>query len=281
VGLDRLGGVDNFGSDGSGVSSGGIDRGERAVTGSRERGYARVGRSVDGRARPMEDNSNHSRYTKNAESDAVEDAFGSSSDQFGSEGEQDDEAPERPPRRYLALPEPRSDETGGELFVRALYAEHADFLLSFVLRLTGGDRHWAEDVLQETMLRAWRHADQLLEGVHRSLLPWLTTVARRIVSNDRRSRRARPQEVDDTMLEVAMVQDETERALQRLVIIKALRGIGLTHREVVVELYLRGRTVEQVAAILNIPPGTVKSRAYYAVRALRAALLDDGVNQDG
>jgi RNA polymerase sigma-70 factor (ECF subfamily) len=169
------------------------------------------------------------------------------------------------------------DGSQADYFVQRLYAEHADFLMAFVLRLTGGDRHWAEDVVQETMVRAWRHAGQLLDGVHRSLLPWLTTVARRIVSNDRRSRRARPQEVDDTMLEVAMVHDDTERALQRILIVDALRRIGPAHRQVVIELYLRGLSVEQVATVLRIPPGTVKSRSYYAMRALRAALNERGV----
>jgi RNA polymerase sigma-70 factor, ECF subfamily len=175
-------------------------------------------------------------------------------------------------------PPQRDGGSRADAFVRELYADHGDFLIAFVLRLTGGDRHWAEDVVQETMVRAWRHAGQLLDGVHRSMLPWLTTVARRIVSNDRRSRRARPHEVDDTMLEVAMVHDDTERALQRIIIVDALRRIGPAHRQVVIELYLRGLSVEQVATVLNIPPGTVKSRSYYAMRALRAALQERGVS---
>jgi RNA polymerase sigma-70 factor, ECF subfamily len=198
----------------------------------------------------------------------------------GSDSSTEDEKPgERPARAYFHLSSTHLDETVGEAFVQALYAEHADFLLAFVLRLTGGDRQWAEDVCQETMLRAWRHASQLLDGVQRSLLPWLTTVARRIVSNDRRSRRARPHEVDDELLDLVSVHDETDHSLQRMVIVQALHKIGRAHREVVVELYLRGRTIEQVADLLEIPCGTVKSRSYYAVRALRAALESEGVSR--
>ena len=80
--------------------------------------------------------------------------------------------------------------------VRALYAEHAGPLLGYVLRLTGGDRHRAEDVVQETMLRAWRHPEAA-KPAHGSLRPWLITVARNIVIDHARARKARPAEVGE------------------------------------------------------------------------------------
>jgi RNA polymerase sigma-70 factor (ECF subfamily) len=251
-----------------------------------QRGLAGALRPVDRQAGAVNGNGRRDRSMP-ATGDRAATATSDGSGEFGttSDAEADATAEQppggRPPRAYFRLAALGVDDTVREEFVQALYAEHTDFLMSFVLRLTGGDRQWAEDVLQETMLRAWRHAGQLLDGVQRSLLPWLTTVARRIVSNDRRSRRARPHEVDDVMLEAVMVEDETDRALQRMIILRALHGIGRVHREVVVELYLRGRTVEQVAAMLDVPRGTVKSRSYYAMRALRAALEKEGVSRTG
>src|SRR4051812_3433225 len=80
-------------------------------------------------------------------------------------------------------------ETGDDLVIAELYHAYHRPLLSFVLRLVGGDRSWAEDVVQETMIRAWNSIDRLdVDGD--SLMPWLATVARRIVIDDRRRRAA-------------------------------------------------------------------------------------------
>ena len=93
-----------------------------------------------------------------------------------------------------------------QVIVTELYRVYGRPLLSFVLRLTGGDRHWAEDVVQETMIRAWRSAHQLDENAA-SLLPWLATVARRIVIDDQRRKNARPQEAGEGPLENMRVPD--------------------------------------------------------------------------
>lgn len=163
-------------------------------------------------------------------------------------------------------------------FARALYAEYSGILLAVVLRLTGGDRQWAEDVVQETLLRAWRNAEGLVQHESRSLMPWLATVARRIVINDHwRGRGTRPHGVDDALPTMFAVPDDTERTLQRIVIEEALAVLSPAHRQVIVEVYLRGRTVEEVARMIGIPSGTVKSRTFYAMRVMRAALQSRGV----
>ncbi|MEV5751189.1 sigma-70 family RNA polymerase sigma factor [Actinoallomurus sp. NPDC052308] len=157
-----------------------------------------------------------------------------------------------------------------------LYEEYHDPLLAFVIRHTGGDRQWAEDIVQETMIRAWRSLDQL-DAEAASLMPWLATVARRIVIDERRRRGARPQEAGEGPLEKLQTPDGMEDLLRGVVVSEALKALSPAHREVLTETVLRDRTVNEAAEVLGIPVGTVKSRVYYALRALRVVLEEMGV----
>src|SRR4051812_2829460 len=107
--------------------------------------------------------------------------------------------------------------------------------------------------------------------------PWLCTVARNIAVDAHRSRQARPPEVGPDALAVVAVPDDADRVLESWIIGDALRALSPEHRDVIVETYFRGKSVAEAAASLRIPAGTVKSRTYYALRALRLALTERGV----
>lgn len=164
--------------------------------------------------------------------------------------------------------------TADERLLRALYDEHGGPLLGYVLRLTGGDRQQAEDVVQETLLRAWRHPDAL---VGRPVRPWLFTVARNLVVDAHRARQARPAETGEDILALLPGTDDIDRALESWTVAEALADLSPQHRAVILETYYRGRSVAEAAQVLGVPPGTVKSRTYYALRALKLALEERGL----
>jgi RNA polymerase sigma-70 factor (ECF subfamily) len=166
--------------------------------------------------------------------------------------------------------------TRQERGLRALFDAHAAVLLAYALRLTGGDRARAEDIVQETLVRAWRNIDRLDED-ERPVRPWLFTVAQHLAVDAHRARRARPVEVGADVLAGVPGLDDVEAALDRVVVADALRSLSREHRAVIVETYYRGRSVAEAAEVLGIPPGTVKSRCYYALRALKLALAERGV----
>jgi RNA polymerase sigma-70 factor, ECF subfamily len=162
-----------------------------------------------------------------------------------------------------------------EQLVRTLYAEHATALWSFVVPLVGGDRVRAQDVVQETMLRAWRHPE-VLDRATGSVRPWLFTVARNIVVDEWRRHRTDRDVPLDAGAEAAE-DDRTDAVLDTWIVGEALSQLSVDHRAVLEQCYYQGRTTADAARVLGIPEGTVKSRAHYALRALRLALQEMGV----
>ncbi|GAB2467316.1 sigma-70 family RNA polymerase sigma factor [Jatrophihabitans fulvus] len=161
--------------------------------------------------------------------------------------------------------------TNGAL-LRALHDEHGPALWSYVVGLTNGDRDRAQDVVQETFLRAWRNPSVLTRPSPRA---WLFTVAKRIVIDEWRSSRHRRERVTDTVPEQP-VPDATDHAVDRHVVLAALRTLSPEHRAVLHETYFRGASVSEASRALGVAPGTVKSRTHYALRALRVALDELG-----
>jgi RNA polymerase sigma-70 factor (ECF subfamily) len=163
-----------------------------------------------------------------------------------------------------------------DALVRRLYAQDSGALLHFVTDLCAGDRHRAEDIVQETMLRAWRNAPALAGSGRASLRPWLFTVARRLAIDAHRLRSARATEVSSVPLEALPTgEDPIATMLTREVVLTALAKLSPVHREVLVYVHYLGMSVAQTAEALGVPTGTVKSRTYYALSSLRALLAGD------
>ena len=163
--------------------------------------------------------------------------------------------------------------------MKALYDEHAGALWRYALRLTG-DASRAEDVVQETLLRAWRHPE-VMGDTERPPRAWLFTVARNIIIDEQRSPRVRKSggSLEESGAPEQSAPDQVDSALDRMLIADAMAQMSAEHRAVVERSYYRGWTTAQIAADLDIAEGTVKSRLHYAVRALRLTLQEMGVTR--
>jgi RNA polymerase sigma-70 factor (ECF subfamily) len=163
--------------------------------------------------------------------------------------------------------------------MRMLYNEHAAVLWRYAVRLTG-DPARAEDIVQETLLRAWQHPE-VTEDRGKSPRAWLFTVARNMIIDERRSARFRNESLNPQLERTydRAGPDEVDPALDRLLLGAALAQLCPAHRAVIQRSYYQGWTTARIAADLDIPEGTVKSRLHYALRALRLSLQEMGVSQ--
>lgn len=160
-------------------------------------------------------------------------------------------------------------------FLEHLYDQYGPPLLRYATRLLDGDWHKAEDIFQEAAARAWKHA-RFLGTRSEHIRPWLFTVVKNLVIDHHRARRTRPLELMPAE-ELDAVRDGTDSALTSHVVLEALRELNEQQRTVIQLMYYLECSVAQAAEHLGIPPGTVKSRAFYAMRALRRTLEERGV----
>ncbi|WP_082516544.1 sigma-70 family RNA polymerase sigma factor [Microbacterium sp. Leaf436] len=158
----------------------------------------------------------------------------------------------------------------------ALYDAHAVPVWRYVVSLTG-DHAGADDVVQETLLRAWR-TPRVMNDEPATLRSWMYTVARNLVIDEARSARRRHELPVDELPETVR-DDDTDAMFDAFLVEEALATLTPDHRAVIVSAYYGGRSVAQAAEELGIPAGTVKSRLHYAVRALRLALQERGVTR--
>jgi RNA polymerase sigma-70 factor, ECF subfamily len=178
-----------------------------------------------------------------------------------------------PRARLRVVPPPGAREDADE-FISAVYTDNGPFVLSYVTGLLK-DRYLAEDVVQETMVQAWRHCAEFSEEKG-SVRSWLIKVAHNIAIDKIRMRRARPAEVPEDAAQEAAVEDHADAVVTAVQVRQALDRLSPGHRDVIEQIYLHGRTMREAAARLGIPEGTAFSRTYYARRMLRAQLGEPG-----
>jgi RNA polymerase sigma-70 factor (ECF subfamily) len=164
-----------------------------------------------------------------------------------------------------------ADALISEAGVREAYAAHGGELYGFAVRSLR-DPGLAEEAVQETFIRAWRAGDRFDPELG-SLRTWLFAILRNVVIDLGRARSARPEVLDEAP---EGIEEPLEQALLAWQVEEALRRIGTSHRQVIVESYFRGRPYAELAAELGVPEGTIKSRVYYGLRALRNALEELG-----
>ncbi|HET7398203.1 MAG TPA: sigma-70 family RNA polymerase sigma factor [Intrasporangium sp.] len=156
--------------------------------------------------------------------------------------------------------------------VAQIYLEHAPMLRRVVWRATG-DAGRVEDIVQETILRVWRKAPDT-----DNLRAYLIATARHLIVDQHRAAARRPHEVALQDTGVGGTSD-LDQALDQVLVEEALARLQPDHRTIIRCLYYERLTVVESARRLGIPDGTVKSRAFYAVRSLRDILDEMGVTR--
>jgi RNA polymerase sigma-70 factor, ECF subfamily len=155
--------------------------------------------------------------------------------------------------------------------ISEVWKQHGSALMRFALKLTLGDQQRAEDIIQETLVRAWRHPNVMAAGPT-AIRPWLFTVTRHIAIDLWRGRSRGEEPVEDQPTERADPIEYFEQVVTALDVRAALAQLTAEHRQVIVAMYYYGRSVAEISQALSIPAGTVKSRAYYGLRRLRNIL---------
>jgi RNA polymerase sigma-70 factor (ECF subfamily) len=185
-----------------------------------------------------------------------------------------DDAARIPPAMVEARPVLATDDG-----VRAVYAAHGPELYRFALRSLG-DRGLAEEAVQETFVRAWQAASRFDDALG-SLRTWLFAIVRNVVIDLSRARAVRPSLASEgSVVDLTQAEDDLDRVLVAWQVEEALQKLSADHRSALIEVHFKARLYQDVAAELGVPVGTVKSRVYYALKAMRLALEELGWSDD-
>lgn len=160
-----------------------------------------------------------------------------------------------------------------ESWLRVLYGNHGRAIRAVAVRiLVDPDR--AEDVVQETLIRAWQHRANLDDPSRGSVRGWLVTTAHNVAVSMLRARSRRPPEVPESVESESarQVGDHAGPTTDQIVLQEALTMLSDDQRRVIELIYFADWPIKAVAAELGIPEGTVKSRAFTALKNLQRVM---------
>jgi RNA polymerase sigma-70 factor, ECF subfamily len=155
-----------------------------------------------------------------------------------------------------------------------LYSRYARRLYAFGLQVLG-DSYLAEEVVQECFVRLWRTAGRF-DSARGGVGTYLFVIARSVAVDVRRRSANRPLGKLPEGTEPVSDDDIEERITQRIAVREALASLSPAHQEVITLAHEEGLTQSEIADRLAIPLGTVKTRMFHGLRALRAALAERG-----
>lgn len=171
--------------------------------------------------------------------------------------------------------------TDADTYLRTLYRRHGSALLHRAARMLGGDWHRAQDIVQEVAIRAWQYpmdVGPMDATVRHRLFTVVGDLVTDLVADGHQDQVEPPVETaGEAEMALLVTPDAVDQALTAQVVWEAMADLAPPQREVLLHLHYLDRSISQAARALGVPPGTVKSRTYYATRALRTALRARGV----
>jgi RNA polymerase sigma-70 factor (ECF subfamily) len=159
--------------------------------------------------------------------------------------------------------------------LKELYRRYEARVYGLGLRLLS-DQGLAEELVQETFTRLWQQAGRY-DADRGSVGTFLFVIARRIAVDLWRRPSSRPMQPEPTGDDPA-VGDPVDRLLEGLAVRDAMQSLSAAHRQILELFYRQDCKQTEIAELLDLPLGTVKTRTYYALRALRLALQERGIH---
>lgn len=168
-----------------------------------------------------------------------------------------------------------SSPAQGDEFVRNLLEKYGRDLRNYAWRLAGRNPEKTEDLVQETLLRAWRYA-HTRRGPER---PWIMTILKNASIDGSRAEWSRPVTSGSGELSRIPVAPAEDQILESAMLRQALACLPLEHREVIHQVYYQGASIRETAVKLGVAEGTIKSRLHYARQHLRQLLTEQGISR--